>query len=268
MSASRCPYLAAAIVAVALFTPPAVRAQQSWTLCTPGALRSCGTIFLSTTPVFSGSTRTGTGITVSMRNLNGQFGLDNSIWSGFTDLQFWGNSAGQGGGLVSTFAGPITLSGTATGSAPAWLVQSYGGTYPFGGFPAGGALVQVDMNSGGANYYVGGCTPSPISLDQTTVMTCGGSALTSISYSTAAIFDSWDFSTAYVAAVGDYGSGLTSATCETDSQAYGPAPGYYANCDIFGYANVAPEPGTLLLLATGLTGIGGVRLRRRMRPLG
>lgn len=231
-----------------------VHAQtEGWEVCTPGALHSCLGLEIITSGVFSGSSRVGTNVSIRIHNLGGQYGLDNSIWSGLADVQFWGNGGGRGPSQ-SGWAAP-SYTGGASGSVGSWLWQSQGN---------GNMLAQVDMNDHGTPEYLGGCAaPGLFALHGVFANTCSSPSWVTLSFTTADIYDAGNFQTVYVDVVGDAGNGTTQGICESNSRAFGPAPGYYANCEVIATANVTPEPVSIALMGTGLLGIGGFVRRRK-----
>lgn len=244
--------LAAALAALASVAPQAVRAQESvaWTLCTPGALSACSSVQLSTTPHAGG----GTDVTIAMHNLNGQDPHDNTLWSGLYSVEFLSQSASFS---VTSGSGALSLGGGATGGAT-W---SYGA--------ANNHLGWNDLYIGrsGANSLVGGCAAGTYNGSiSTAAYTCLSTATASLSFTTSNGFNA--------TGVGGVAVGLfagSQATPQGDlicGENF-DAGGRYPACNVLNQSfSVTPEPVSMALMATGLFGIGGVRLRRRKRTLG
>ena len=261
-ASGRVPILAAASAALALIGPRAARAQDwvhSWTLCTPSvAFHSCHSISLETSAILDVShVRTGTTVTISLHNLQGQgYAADNTLSSGLFAVAFYAPNS------------PLTygysyLSGTAAGGAsgaPPWLAvwNAYSAT-------TSGGYVDVAGNGYFGTNVVGGCGTDPLGVAYSG-RTCAAGSTINFSFGVSGTFDANQVTTAYIQA---FGEGAVSDYCFSDrSQIYSNVNG----CDVRSEAltqegvAVAPEPVTMVLMATGLFGIGGVRLRRKQRP--
>jgi hypothetical protein len=226
-----------ALVAATLLASVTAHADPSGTLCTVGAFRSCNSIQLSTTAIYSGATRVGTSVTISMHNLNGQDAEDNTAWSGLTYAAFYSdNPLGPAFHLTS---GPLSLGGGATGNATWWGVYLFSGPGGYGSF--------LEARTTSTTMEIGGCTPGSGSLygvpRATTVFTCGPNATVSMTFTSPYSFDAASFGVLKV---------------EAEGQLPGDPAIYRSN-------SVTPEPLTIVLLGTGLLGIGGVQLRRRKK---
>jgi hypothetical protein len=255
------------VVAGHLALPRAARADvHSWTLCTTSTLNSCHSLSLMTSPTFSGTTRVGTYVTITMHNLNGQIAQDNTLWSGLLQAYFF--QSPYAGSLfaddqTSPGGAALTLSGGATGSANGTAEYT---TSPLAAPPYAFATWY---GYDGANYQmVGGCTPGTfVGIGTTTALTCGANALASFSFSSSAILDAatgpW---VAYVAVLGDAGNGVTEDYCFSDPNNTGGIYSGSEQCNVLSEtvtSGVAPEPVSMVLLGSGLIGLGGARLRRK-----
>jgi hypothetical protein len=262
-ASGRVPLLAAALATLALVGPRLARAQdwvQSWTLCTPSAaFHSCHSVSLETDAVLTGDVRTGTTVSITLHNLQGQgYAADNTTSSGLYQAFFLepGQEVMPSSSDTTTGVG----AGGATGT-PVWIRES--GIYSAA---TSGAFVDVL-----ANYTsfptIGGCGTDPLMAPFLYGgSTCAPGSSFTFTFSIDGIFDANLVTAAYILAAGPG----TEDYCLSDATQYNIS---FGTCDVRsetltqGVA-VAPEPVTLTLMATGLFGIGGVGLRRKKRPLG
>jgi hypothetical protein len=212
--------------------------------CLVGAIRTCASIRLETTPIAGG----GTAVRMYVRNLQGTLGMDNTGGSLITEVGVTGVSVG-----ATTLNPPV--SGPVGSGSPAgyWSVQTNNwGTVPK---PIGG---PVALNIGVRNNVGGilGCDPSDANPSDY-FKTCGAGSGWVV----------FDFTTANRWAATDPGVGVVWGirSAAVDGNSYqcrtGDAPGSEHYCEVI------PEPVTMVLLGTGLAGIGGVALYRRRRGL-
>lgn len=229
-------------VLLAAATRPVFADTHSWTLCTPGSFHSCHSVALITTPVMTGDLRTGTQVTIQVANLQGSSPHDNTPWSRFVEVFFWMPPEAQ-------------------------QVQPFYDAYPWvAGSPSGGAsgnasgvFAQVNLPGVGTYFYLsglalGGCNQA----HGLPSYTCGDGVF-SFSLSTPVLADAAAFTTIEITAYDEQGG---SHMCFSDPDAFGPSPGHPA-CDVVSETTV-PEPLTVLLVGTGLAGIGGLRRRRAL----
>ncbi len=239
-------------VATALTRPVSAQEFHAWTLCTVGDFRSCHSVQIQTTAVMSGGSRTGTDVTVTIHNLSGQIAADNTTWSGLLGVYFGGPASyaeSEGGTDVTP-----TLIGGATGNAAPWV---WNGT----SFLNSGNYYDIfGVSSKHYSSLIGGCGVGPLWAG-VTMFTCGPDAAVTVSFSTYSEFDApaLDYAAIYTRGGANglyYGGGMLCSNASSDPLA----------CDVLSETSgVVPEPVSMVLLGTGLLGIGGLRLRRRSR---
>jgi hypothetical protein len=247
--------LLALSIAASAALPDSARADvHGWTLCTPSSFHSCHSVAIGTTPLMAGSVRVGTGITVSVTNLQGSgYASDNTALSGLYRVFFGGRNFPFP--MPPSFApyGATMTGAGATGSAT-WTMET--------GVQVGTQTVHYTDATTLGSGTVGGCASGALIFGFTTsANTCGPNAVAVFSFTTGAIFDAGQMETVFIQALGsnevDY--------CFSDPSA-APDPGF-PTCDVQDeyilYAT--PEPVTMVLMGTGLFGIGGARLRRRRK---
>jgi len=268
MNRSGLVLFAGLVSALGVLTPREGRAQtwiQNWTECTPGSFSSCQSLSLETQAVLGvGDVRTGTVITISLHNLQGQgYAYDNTTSSGLGDATFFAPGVSLGSFDNQLAAG--VLSGGATGypdpsTAPTW--QESWGSYdltPSGG-TAGGYVGAFAYNLGGYDASLGGCGSAALGSSTYGAFTCTAGSLLTFSFDIGQSLDADQVTAAYI---GAYGVN-TFQDCYSDpSQYFSNNP--KCNVEATSLTQVTPEPATLTLLATGLLGIGGAGFRRRKR---
>ena len=226
---------------------------RAWSLCTPGALRSCHSVSIGTLPVFTGTTRTGTAITISLTNLGG---------SGLPDT-----GSGATGLYQVYFTGPITtpiaisvvdqqpatLTGAGASGSLTWQRITLNAT-------VGGTFAWVELRGLGTTPpLLGGCTSGPTKFGTIAAQTCGPGAAAVFAFSINGLLDASQLDNVWVLAYGDRGG----EGCYSNTAA---SPFFGQACDLLSdplAPTPIPEPGIIILLGTGLLGVGGTSLRRR-----
>jgi len=226
--------------------------SRTWSLCTPGALRSCHSVSIGTVPIYTGAVRTGTLVTITVANLQG------------SGLPGTGN---EPTGLYQVvFTGPVltpipvtvaqqtaAMTGAGASGVLNWQRLTVNAV-------AGGTFAWVEVRGTGASPpLLGGCTPGPTITGSMTAGTCGAGAAAVFAFSIAGSLDASQFDNVWVFAYGARGS----AGCYSDPSA---VPFFGQACDVLSdplAMEAIPEPITVVLLGTGLLGLGGVGLRRR-----
>ena len=250
-------------------TPAGAQSFREWTACAPRldngfvtAPRSCLTTRLETDPILSGGTRTGTSVSLLMRNLQGSAeGLalgDNATWSGFGDMVFFGPSGGiydfTHYGILPALLGGAT--GTAINDRQVVTTSNQQGNF----------LLFVDDNT--PRTTVGGCSPRPgATLNYSPALfTCAATSWVDFSYTTTAVFDATNFDGFHAQLFRTYGNSDDARQCFSMQTSWAQG---FCQLEIASESSqvqpditVTPEPGTLGLMSLALlVGIGLVRQR-------
>ena len=266
-----CRALGSAVVLVALCSTRSVAQQQfNWDdFCTIGSLQFCASVELTLTPdavgpsPWTGDPISGTTFSIRMRNLQGTLGATPWQMGGLGFFNMQGGPVHFGWFQLP----PATLSGTAgfvLNIDPATCAAIEGGPCPTPNF--GSTIWQPDSTGPDRKqvYWSGPDFGPTIG----SIVGCGSPTLTSLSNSfwtgygsfqtcgdgwvgvTFTVPGTWVFDDASFMSWGGR-SDQGDAQCSL-------APGASPTC-----AQATPEPGTLILLATGLAGVAGVRRRKR-----
>ena len=247
---------------------------QEWTACAPfetngfvSEARTCFTTRLETNPILTSGLRTGTSVSMLLRNLQGtaagaSYG-DAAPWSGIDDIWFFGPAQGIFDVTHHGIFGQAV--GGATGSMSNDRIAALGSDN------AGTHLLIVDddyprTSVGGCNQRPGGpLTYGPM------MFTCAATAWAQFSYTSNAVFDATNFDGMMATVFRTYGGSDNAEQCAT------PATGFFGSvsCQLAVVDHqsqvqpditVTPEPGTLGLLAAALALVPfGVGRSRRSR---
>lgn len=236
----------AVLLAMLLAAPNLLSAQAQtvgWTRCTTGDFASCQSVQLTTVGVFLDAVRVGTDVSITMHNLSGQSGDDNTAWSGLYDAGFYAPAVSDA--PFMTAEAQLAFDGGTTGDASPWSLMIVAG--------------RIFASAPTHDQLIGGCMSGVFKTFSVAAQTCGTDAVATLSARFA-----WDLDA----------SNYTSYSFETYGQSEESSYHYFGSCSVystgeagpcstFGLDTPAPEPITLALVATGFLGVGALRLRQR-----
>jgi MYXO-CTERM domain-containing protein len=220
----------AALVA-GLTLPHAAAAQVStFQACSPGALSNCATVRLtSQLGVGPGSTNL---FEIALQNLGSQ-----SAPSLATSLYFLALRTGQSPAIeIDTLVTPTSVGGATISDPAGWSIAESG---------------DAIFLSAAGNDGIGGCAASSsVGGFGQMAQTCGASDFVTFSFFTSRAFDVDAITLADMEFVAVANGNATDSCNDSTPCVVTPV-------------TTTPEPGSMMLALTGLTGIAGVRLRRR-----
>lgn len=210
--------------------------------CTPAAFRACVSLQVLTTLNGSG----GTNVVIRVRNLAGSgYMYQNGGGSLVTRIGILAPHIASASGLVMTAVGGAT---NVNNAQLPWVLRSPGGL--------GGPIELTAGNSGGNDGGIAGCVPGASGYQVRYFETCGPTSWVEFSFTTS---NAWSANQAEVAwFIADMSNPAGGAE-ECGSIATGPNRAF---------CGVAPEPVTMVLLGSGLAGMGGFGVLRRRKKNG
>lgn len=234
----------ASLAVMAVLGTSAARAdfQDFGMRCSPGTLRTCANISITTTQIGSFSTA----VHIRIRNWAGSYVGDNTGGSLINRIGIVAPA-----GIISSSALTVTAGGGATtfgNPAPNWVIKTPGGLGNMIELTAG---IPTNTTSGG----IAGCAAPLGGFPATYFQTCAPGGYVDFSFTTSNLWSANNAEIAWlVQDMNNQGAIQGQLECDT-------SPGTIRTyC-----AGVTPEPVTMMLLGSGLASMGGFGLVRRRR---
>ena len=242
-------------LAVALVVSHAATAAggetRSWTVCTQGS-RACQKVSIWTAPAPGG-----TNLRILLENFQGQhlYG-ENMDWDVINRVRFWdahaGPTAGVDGGNVTG-----VLNDGATGQSPVYVRNSFRGV----------SLSAIDLQLDDWPNTPGilGCANGPYAFNS--AFTCAPGANVTFSWFTTQTWDARDIGSISVTTTGMIAGGnYGGRSCASNPNLAPPFTSDVPTCDVMSEETTvdpAPEPASIVLVASALLGLSAVARRRR-----